>query len=118
MSQWGGPRQGQPGTSYAQRTDLLTDRAPAATGGPTGNATALARQAVSAPEDTPFLSDPGDPDVPLTAGIPTGPGSGAPNPVRDDLDIIRRYLPDLRAAAQAEGAPTQFKTLVRYLDGA
>lgn len=117
----GGARQGQPGKSYSNRSDLLTDRAPnpagAAIAGTPANPTDMAAMAASSPEQTPFLADPGDPDVPLTAGIPSGPGSGAPAPAKDDLDIIKRYLPDLRAAAQRDGAPTTFKQLVRYLGG-
>jgi hypothetical protein len=118
MAEWGGPRQGQPGKSYGNRTDLGVDRAPVAGGAPPApSAAGMQQQAVSAPEDTPFLSTPGDPSVPMTQGIPSGVGAGAPQPARTDLDIVRRYLPDMRAAAQAEDAPETFKALVRYLEG-
>jgi hypothetical protein len=115
--QWGGPRQGQPGKSYGNRTDLGVDRAPVAGGAPSAPPAAGMQRPVSDPSQTPFLSDPGDPNVPLTAGIPSGAGPGAPQPGRSDLEIIKRYLPDLKWAAQAEDAPVTFKSLVRYLEG-
>lgn len=115
---WGGARQGQPGKAYANRTDMGMNRAPVAGGAPppspSGPGQALG---VSSPEQTPFLTEPGNASVPMTQGIPTGPGAGAPQPAKTDLDIIRRYLPDMRAAAQAEDAPDTFKALVRYLEG-
>jgi len=55
--------------------------------------------------------------VPLTAGIPSGPGAGAPAPGKADYEIIRKFLPDLQAAAKAPDAPTQFKALVRFIEG-
>lgn len=118
MAEHGGKRQGQPGTSYGNRTDLAIDRAPTAGGAPPAPpAQAQQQMAASSPEDTPMLAASGDPSVPMTQGIPTGPGAGAPQPAKTDLDIIRRYLPDMRASAQAEDAPETFKALVRYLDG-
>jgi hypothetical protein len=118
MAEHGGKRQGQPGMSYGNRTDLAIDRAPTAGGPPPmPGGQMMQQQAVSAPEDTPFLAAPGNPAVPMTQGIPSGPGAGAPQPAKTDLDIIRRYLPDMRAAAQAEDAPETFKALVRYLEG-
>lgn len=120
MAEHGGRRQGQPGKSYGNRTDLGVDRAPVAGGAPPAPPAmqaAMQQRPVSAPEDTPFLTAPGDPSIPMTQGIPTGPGAGAPQPAKTDLDIIRRYLPDMRAAAQAEDAPDTFKALVRYLEG-
>lgn len=116
MAEWGGARQGQPGKAYANRVDLQVDRAPVA--GASAPAPQGPPRPVSDPSQTPFLSDPGDPNVPLTAGIPSGAGPGAPQPARTDIDVIRKYLPDLKAAAQAEDAPVTFKALVRYLEGA
>jgi hypothetical protein len=119
MAEHGGMRQGQPGAAYANRTDLAVNRAPVAGGAPPAPPAAglPGQRPTSAPEDTPFLTTPGDPRIPMTQGIPTGPGSGAPQPAKTDLDIIRRYLPDMKAAAQAEDAPETFKALVRYLEG-
>lgn len=77
----GGARQGTPGRSYSNRTDLNVSRAPAA-----GTATpaagglgqpAAAPAAWKAPEDVPKLDDPtARPDEPVTAGLESGPGAG------------------------------------------
>jgi hypothetical protein len=68
------------------------------------------------PDQTPSLMDPGSPSLPLQDGLATGPGAGpAPAPAEDEF--ILRYLPALERAATLDGAPPQFKSLVRYLQG-
>lgn len=84
----GGRRQGTPGTSYSNRTDLnQTPRAvPGQTYGEAG-AQIAAQQAVpmagpgtqpapQSPMPGPLTSPTSRPNEPLTAGIPTGPGPG------------------------------------------
>jgi len=74
----GGPRQGQPGKSYANRSDLNVDRAPmpgssaedvSASGNPPVGPPALPRYPIpKRVQPTPFPADP------ATAGVPFGPG--------------------------------------------
>ena len=74
---------------------------------------------------TPLFSDTQRPDEPVTAGAPFGPGAGA-TPAKpaysqrssDDLENMKRYLPDLIEAASFTGAPDTFKSLVNYLRNA
>lgn len=81
----GGERQGTPGTSYSNRTDLNANRQPvtAPTGLPYGQRQQLeqAQQAVPLPnvasDHVVPLSDPtARPEEPITAGLPFGPGPG------------------------------------------
>lgn len=121
MAQRGGRRAGTPGVAYANRTDLMAQRAPQ-----TGTVTAAsagqgapAPQAPPpgiAPEDTVNLFDPGNQDRPLTSGLPTGPGPGPEMPAAEDAMFVK-YLPELERVAQREGTPAAFKGLVRYLQG-
>jgi hypothetical protein len=73
----------------------------------------------------PLFSETQRPDEPVTAGVNFGPGAGAtlPKPVysqrsSDDLENMKRYLPDLIEAASFTGAPATFKSLVNYLRNA
>jgi hypothetical protein len=68
------------------------------------------------PEDTPNLFDPGTPGMPLTDGLPVGPGAG-PAPTVNQNEFVLRYLPMLQHATTLPGAPEQFKSLVRYIQG-
>jgi hypothetical protein len=68
------------------------------------------------PDDTPNLMDPGHPAIPLQDGLSTGPGNG-PATQPNQNEFILRYLPMLQHAATLNGAPDQFKSLVRYVQG-
>jgi len=76
------------------------------------------------PEDSPMLTDPTNrPGEPLTAGLDVGPGPnsdalGIPSygTQRDeDVQTLKKMLPDFKSAANMEGAPSSFKSLVAYL---
>ena len=125
----GGRRQGAPGKSYANRTDLSVARAPQ-----TGLQTAAAAGQVApapvapagppqapaiTPDHTPNLMDPGTPGMPIQSGLPTGPGAGPATPPQGhDIAIIQKYLPELLSASQMKDAPPSFVALVQYLKGA
>ena len=78
----GGPREGQPGKSYPNRTDLNKQPVTAAPGQQYGQRAQqeAAQQAVPLPQVRPGalpLSAPTRrPDEPVTAGLPFGPGPG------------------------------------------
>ena len=102
----GGPRSGNPGTSYTNRTDLAADTQPVAV--PTGQTYGEAgrqQQAMSAigiPDlegmlgSMPGLTDPSQrPDEPLTAGMPMGPGPGPvgiPPKGKGGMGLLRRMI--------------------------
>jgi hypothetical protein len=135
MAQRGGRRQGTPGKAYPNRSDLNVVRAPqsgtatAAGGGVapaggqqvTGGAPmpsappAMPMPVGQTPEQTPNLMDPGNPAIPLQDGLPSGPGAGPPQQGGADMAIIQKYMPDLLAAAQMDGAPASFIALVNFL---
>jgi hypothetical protein len=118
MPRPGGRRQGQPGRSYSNRTDLAMARAPqqgtntAAAGGyhpPAGteaSADRIAPQPTVTPDMVPKLDDPtATPGRPLTAGLMVGPGPGpeamGPRPIAPDVMRVQAaYLnnpsPELR----------------------
>jgi ethanolamine utilization microcompartment shell protein EutS len=93
----GGQRQGTPGVSYSNRTDLMQDYAPSAG---TANAAAGDQAAASwiTPDQVPKLDDmTANPDEPVTAGLDIGAGPGASalggmptSPVNDE--IVAAYM--------------------------
>jgi hypothetical protein len=123
----GGKREGAPGKSYANRSDMNMQRMPSqglatpAAGGMTPPAApqgpAPQQMAPISPDQTPNLGDPGS-GQPVTAGLNTGPGPGSmlTSPATENV-AIGKYLPDLQNAATMQGAPDSFKILVRYLMG-
>lgn len=128
----GGVRQGTPGKGYANRTDLLTNRAPntnntAATGGvaapaapSTPHGVALPVQPSVYPEDSPMLSDPTQrPGEPVTAGLPMGPGPGPAESTRGlaaaEVGRFKPWLPLLEKHANSGDAAPSFVRMVRYL---
>lgn len=131
----GGARQGSPGTSYSNRSDLRTQKIQVPPSAEYGQGEKLrrAQQAVpmagapaapsaapagaappmfATPEDTPTLTDPTRrPDEPLEAGMPFGPGPGptAGPPGMSDTEAR------LRALYQA--FPTnELRDLIRQID--
>lgn len=120
----GGPRSGNPGQTYTNRTDLAADIQPIAapagqTYGKRGRQEA-AQAVVPLPDLTatlgalPGLADPSArPDEPLTAGMPMGPGPGpaSPAPQPGGAGVLRAMIaadpdPELFALlAEAERAP-------------
>lgn len=108
----GGSRQGQPGKTYSNRTDLNTNRAPqtpqvTAAGGPTAPPPQQG-PAFMSPDMVPKLDDPtGRPNEPLTTGLSTGPGMGPeaiggspPNPAVASVQAayLANPTPQLRRA--------------------
>lgn len=104
----GGPRSGNPGTAYANRTDLAADTQPVAvpTGQPYGEAgrqeSAMRQMGIpdlqAQLQALPGLLDPSArPEEPLTAGMPMGPGPGM-DPMRGamresgGLGLLRRLV--------------------------
>lgn len=98
----GGPRSGNPGTAYTNRTDLAADTQPVAvpTGQPYGEAgrQQAAMSQIGVPDlqgmlgSMPGLTDPSQrPEEPLTAGMPmgAGPGPGMSAAHNNDVDILR-----------------------------
>jgi hypothetical protein len=75
---------------------------------------------------TPLDADPADPTVPVSNGVNVGRGAGEdalPAAYRADrreienIDLIKKYLPDMINATRVEGAPDSYKQLVNYLKG-
>jgi hypothetical protein len=138
----GGSRQGTQGKAYTNRTDLNSNRVPAAAAkGQTygtrkdqmqaQQAVPMAQQPSGAspqpaggrtPAATPpGLSDPSQrPDEPLTAGMPFGPGPGPSSLTTPKMDVtsLRRYLPALEIAASQPDATAGYRNFVRRLRGA
>lgn len=112
----GGRRQGTPGKSYSNRTDLNTNYgqskpgASAASGGMVAPAPAAGQppQQFLTPDDVPKLDDPSPyPDRPITHGLDVGPGAGSEamgvtpgNPFGNDVRAayLRNPTPELRRA--------------------
>jgi len=125
MTERGGRRQGAPGKAYQNRTDLNVARSPqsglatAAAGGQTQPPAAAApepQRPQVTPDQTPSVMDPGNPGLPLQNGLATGPGAG-PAQQPNQNEFVLRYMPMLQHATTLEGAPAQFKSLVRFLQG-
>jgi hypothetical protein len=65
------------------------------------------------------------PNEPISAGVNDTAGADSsvlPSQFRDqrpveNMDIIKKYLPDLVNAAKIEGAPDTYKSFVNYLIG-
>lgn len=79
----GGARQGQPGKSYSNRTDLNVDRAPQPGSSgqmpETSPLTGSPQPPMMLPDDIPTLDTPTQfPDEPVTAGLPFGEGPNSP----------------------------------------
>lgn len=74
----GGPRQGQPGKAYGERTDLNVQPIRTVPGQQYGQAKAQqqAQQAIPLPQVTPIHAPTERPTEPVTAGLPIGPGPG------------------------------------------
>jgi hypothetical protein len=69
----------------------------------------------------PLFSPTGFPEEPITAGADFGPGESASSEtmfqqsLKQDFEMLRRYLPDLEAASNFSNAPSSFRYLVSYL---
>ncbi len=123
----GGARKGTPGKGYSNRTDMMTNRAPDATGtAASGGMTAPAPEAPPAPaqpmpavEDTPNLFDDTQfPDEPITAGLPVGAGPGPDRDTRQaDTQKLRKYLPLMALYLDRPDTPDSVRNLYRYIKG-
>ena len=73
-----------------------------------------------------LLSETAVPEEPMTAGVDFGPGPGSdslpyefsqdPRQI-ENLDIVKRYLPDLTAAGRLPDAPDSYKAFLSFLVG-
>lgn len=119
----GGERQGEPGKSYANRTDMNLDHAPE--GMVNGELRTAAAGSITPPpvgedgmypDDTPMLGGPTRrPDEPVTAGLNTG-GVPTDNPSEQDMQIVLAARPELKIGLNYADTPTSFKALMYYLD--
>lgn len=144
----GGRRQGTPGETYEQRTDLNENRQPVrvASGGAYGErkATEDAQRIASVPDAraatapdpaagggpaapwtppalVPLSAPTQYPDRPLTNGLSTGPGAGPEalgQPAGPDLERYRPLLPVLELAVSRQGVSAETRNFVRRLRGA
>lgn len=73
---------------------------------------------------TPIDAEGADPSVPVSNGIDFGRGgdsSTLPNSINPDrrqienVDLIKRYMPDLINASRVQGAPDSYKRFVNFL---
>jgi hypothetical protein len=62
------------------------------------------------------LFDPtGNPDQPVTDGVPVGPGYSPPAPVNQQYAMVAKYMDQLETMAADPSAPDTFKTFVTYV---
>lgn len=75
----------------------------------------------SAPPPTPLSAPTQMPDVPVTDGLPFGPGRGPSgnDPLAAshamDMQMIAKYLPQFQAMAQGDGVPDGFRRFITAL---
>lgn len=109
----GGARQGQPGKSYSNRTDLNVDRAPMP-----GSSGQMPEQPASGtgsppilPQDIPSLEEGTQfPDEPVTAGLPFGDG---PNSMSAPAGNMQNML--LQAAYLLNPNDPDLKRTIAYM---
>ena len=90
MAGQGGVRQGQPGKSYANRSDLNLNRAdqPGASSQPAPQGSVNGASALT-PDMIPTLDEPTQfPDEPVTAGLPFGEGPDSTSAVPDVANAL------------------------------
>jgi hypothetical protein len=114
----GGRRQGAPGKSYSNRTDLNVDRAPqpgsSAAPLPAASEQGPAPVVKITPDSIPSLDTPTMyPSRPVTDGIPSGPGTGAP--ARMALSDRPLYDP-LRASLRRDPTNYALRRIAAYLE--
>lgn len=139
----GGRRSGTPGKAYGNRTDLNAQRTMPIAKYPSDRYGEQVKQ-VEAQRAVPVASQPqpvpptptggppagpppivplnaptARPNEPLTAGIDSGPGVGAPpQPVIDNPERIRQWLPALERLASAPDTSPQTRNFIRFLRSA
>jgi hypothetical protein len=73
---------------------------------------------------TPINAEGTDPSIPVSHGVDFGRGAGSevlPNSLNSDrrqienVDLIKRYMPDLINASRVQGAPDSYKRFVNFL---
>lgn len=110
------------GGNMAQQSGAPMAQAPSPTAGPATGGIAELQGLLEGL--TPIDAPPSDPTVPVSTGVDVGRGEGEsvlPAPYRADqrsienLDLIKKYLPDLVNATRVEGAPDSYKKFVNYL---
>lgn len=113
----GGRRQGQPGKSYSNRTDLLSDRVPEP-GSSANTPPAPSEQGPAPswikPDDIPTMDTPTlFPNRPVTDGIASGPGTGLVTASR----LADRPLYDpLKAALRRDPTNYALRRVAAYLE--
>ena len=116
----GGKRQGTPGTGYTNRTDLGQDYMPASADATPASGGVKAPKPESKPmiyaDDFPNLKDPTTrPNVPVTQGLPSGPGAGPTDQRRADAVAIKKWLPLLEPMANDPDTPNSVRAFVNFI---
>lgn len=143
----GGPREGQPGKAYPNRSDLTAQKVAVAPGQTYGEGAAQERAQQALPMAGAPAPPPGPapgpgamgpapgaggpfgrpterPDEPSTTGLAMGPGAGPEalmmnRPEADpDLALLRAYLPTLERMASQPNASAAARNFVRRVRGA
>ena len=121
-SKQGGKRQGTPGKAYANRTDLGMDYSSAtgAVSPASGGIEPPKQQKQEKPmiyaDDFPNLKDPTTrPNIPVSQGLPSGPGSGPKDQRREDAQQIKKWLPLLEPIANDPDTPNSVRSFVNFL---
>ena len=118
----GGKRQGTPGKGYTNRTDLGQDYMPAsANATPASGGVKPPKQEQRMPiyaDDFPNLKDPTTrPNIPVSQGLPSGPGAGPRDERRDDAKQIKKWLPLLEPIANDPDVPNSVRSFVNFIKG-
>jgi hypothetical protein len=111
---------GQNGALEAQAGAAKMEQAPSPTTGAPAAPTSMASILGGL---TPLDADSQD-SLPISDGVDTGRGRGsealppslnADTRITENIDLMKRYLPDLMDAARLPGAPDSYKRLVNYV---
>tara|TARA_R100001198_G_C5215203_1_gene199180 strand:+ start:316 stop:699 length:384 start_codon:yes stop_codon:yes gene_type:complete len=118
----GGKRQGTPGKGYSNRTDLGMNYAPAngaespASGGIEPPKQQKQEKPMIYADDFPNLKDPTNrPAIPVSQGLPSGPGAGPKDQRREDAQQIKKWLPLLEPIANDPDTPNSVRSFVNFL---
>ena len=115
----GGKRQGTPGKGYTNRTDLGQDYMPASADATPASGGVKAPEPDRMPiyaDDFPNLKDPTTrPNIPVSQGLPSGPGAGPRDERRDDAKQIKKWLPLLDPIANDPDVPNSVRSFVNFI---
>jgi len=114
--------------ALSQRTDSPPPIPGDGSYGDTKNMTAIQSGAPMSPSPSPGIPMPGfgdpsmNPDEPVTAGSPLGDGAGpealGSDPRPEEVQRMKRWLPQLQLMAKDPATPQSVKALFEYIRGA